>query len=60
MKIILITGTAGFISSKVSDMSPFRFIKWIMEDSALEVFGYGNQQRHFTYVDDIAKGKIKA
>jgi len=42
------------------DMSPFRFIKWIMEDSPLEVFGDGSQQRDFTYVDDIARGTIKA
>jgi len=42
------------------DMSPFRFIKWIMESSPLEIFGDGNQQRDFTYVDDIARGTIKA
>jgi len=42
------------------DMSPFRFIKWIMEGSTLEIFGDGNQQRDFTYVDDIARGTIKA
>ena len=42
------------------DMSPFRFIKWIMEGSPLEVFGDGSQKRDFTYVDDIAKGTIKA
>jgi len=42
------------------DMSPFRFIKWIMEGSPLEIFGDGSQQRDFTYVDDIATGTIKA
>ena len=42
------------------DMSIFRFIKWIEEGSPLEVFGDGNQERDFTYVDDIAKGTIKA
>ena len=42
------------------DMSPFRFIKWIMEGSPLEIFGDGNQQRDFTYVDDIARGTINA
>ena len=42
------------------DMSPFRFIKWIMEGSPLEIFGDGSQQRDFTYVDDIARGTIKA
>jgi len=42
------------------DMSPFRFIKWIMEGSPLEIFGDGSQQRDFTYIDDIARGTIKA
>ena len=40
-------------------MSPFRFIKCIIEDSSLEVFGDGNQQRDFTCVDDIARGAVK-
>jgi len=31
-----------------------------MEGSPLEVFGDGSQQRDFTYVDDIARGTIKA
>lgn len=42
------------------DMSIFRFIKWILEGSPLEVFGDGNQSRDFTYVDDIAQGTILA
>lgn len=42
------------------DMSIFRFIKWIKEGSYLEIFGDGSQERDFTYVDDIAKGTIKA
>lgn len=42
------------------DMNPFRFIKWIMESSPLEIFGDGSQQRDFTYIDDIARGTIKA
>jgi len=42
------------------DMSIFRFIKWIMEGVPLEIYGDGNQERDFTYVDDIAKGTIKA
>lgn len=42
------------------DMSIFRFIKWIMEDAPLEIFGDGSQSRDFTYVDDIARGTIKA
>ena len=42
------------------DMSIFRFIKWIMEEIPLEIYGDGNQERDFTFVDDIAKGTIKA
>ncbi len=42
------------------DMSIFRFIKWILEDKPLEVFGDGTQTRDFTYVDDIAEGTILA
>ncbi len=42
------------------DMSIFRFIKWIIEGSPLEIFGDGSQERDFTYVNDIARGTIKA
>ena len=42
------------------DMSVFRFIKWIDEGKPIELFGDGNQSRDFTYVDDIARGTIKA
>jgi UDP-glucuronate 4-epimerase len=42
------------------DMSPFRFIKWILEDVPLTIYGDGSQERDFTYLDDIAKGTIKA
>ena len=42
------------------DMSVFRFIKWIDEGMPLELFGDGSQSRDFTYVDDIARGTIKA
>jgi UDP-glucuronate 4-epimerase len=42
------------------DMSIFRFIKWIDQETPLEVFGDGSQSRDFTYVDDIARGTIAA
>jgi nucleoside-diphosphate-sugar epimerase len=42
------------------DMSIFRFIKWIDEDTPIELFGDGSQSRDFTYVDDIAAGTIAA
>ncbi|MDD3653300.1 MAG: GDP-mannose 4,6-dehydratase [Desulfotomaculaceae bacterium] len=40
------------------DMSYFRFIRWIMDGTSLEVFGDGKQIRDFTYIDDIARGTI--
>lgn len=42
------------------DMSPFRFIKWVAEDTPIEIYGDGTQSRDFTYVDDIARGTIAA
>jgi len=42
------------------DMSIFRFIKWILEDKPIIVYGDGSQERDFTYIDDIAEGTIKA
>ena len=42
------------------DMSIFRFIKWIDEGLAIQVYGDGSQARDFTYVDDIAQGTILA
>ena len=42
------------------DMSIFRFIKWIMDDTPLEIFGDGSQSRDFTYVEDIARGTVAA
>jgi len=42
------------------DMATFRFIKWMIEGFPLEIFGDGQQERDFTYVDDIARGTINA
>lgn len=42
------------------DMAPFRFIKWIHEGTPITVFGDGMQTRDFTFVDDIARGTLKA
>jgi nucleoside-diphosphate-sugar epimerase len=42
------------------DMSPYRFIKWIVEEETIQMFGNGSQSRDFTYVDDIARGTIAA
>lgn len=42
------------------DMSIFRFIKWILEDRPIDVYGDGTQARDFTYIDDIARGTLLA
>jgi nucleoside-diphosphate-sugar epimerase len=42
------------------DMATFRFIKWMIENKPLEVYGDGFQKRDFTYVDDIADGTVKS
>ena len=42
------------------NMSIFRFIKWIDEETPIKLFGDGTQARDFTYVDDIAEGTILA
>ncbi len=42
------------------DMSIYRFIQWIANGHALEVFGNGSQSRDFTFVDDIARGTVAA
>jgi dTDP-glucose 4,6-dehydratase len=38
------------------DMSIFRFIQWIAEDRPVTVFGDGEQERDFTFVEDVARG----
>jgi len=42
------------------DMSVFRFIRWIAEGEPLVLYGDGNQERDFTYVEDIARGTVRA
>jgi nucleoside-diphosphate-sugar epimerase len=42
------------------DMSVFRFISQIDRGLPIDVYGDGKQTRDFTYVDDIARGTIKA
>jgi nucleoside-diphosphate-sugar epimerase len=41
-------------------MSVFRFVRRIAEGEPITVFGDGQQERDFTYVDDIAAGVIAA
>ena len=42
------------------DLVIFRFIKWIIENQPVEVFGDGTQSRDFTFVDDVAMATIAA
>jgi UDP-glucuronate 4-epimerase len=42
------------------DMSLFRFVQWISEGRTVQVFGDGNQERDFTFVEDVARGTIAA
>ena len=42
------------------DMSIFRFITWIDNNTPIQLNGDGEQSRDFTYVDDIVDGTIKA
>lgn len=42
------------------DMSVFRFIQWIAEDRPVRLYGDGEQERDFTYVEDIARGTVAA
>jgi UDP-glucuronate 4-epimerase len=35
------------------DMAPFKFVNAALNDNKIEVYNYGNQQRDFTYIDDI-------
>jgi len=40
------------------DMSIFRFIRWIAEGSPLRAHGDGQQERDFTFINDIAHGTL--
>jgi UDP-glucuronate 4-epimerase len=42
------------------DMSLFRFVQWIHEGRPVTVYGDGQQERDFTYVEDIARGTVAA
>jgi len=42
------------------DMSPLRFVRWIVDQDTVHLNGDGSQQRDFTHVDDIARGVVAA
>lgn len=41
------------------DMSPYIFIKAILEGKPIQLFNYGDMSRDFTYVDDIVRGVVE-
>jgi len=41
------------------DMSPFLFVKQILEGTPIDVFNHGDHQRDFTYVDDVVEGVVR-
>ena len=42
------------------DMAYFKFIRNLLRDEPITVFGDGSQRRDFTYIDDIAAGTVAA
>ncbi|MBU2270053.1 MAG: GDP-mannose 4,6-dehydratase [Alphaproteobacteria bacterium] len=42
------------------DMALFKFTKAILEGRPIDVYGHGEMQRDFTYVDDIVEGVVGA
>jgi len=41
------------------DMSPFIFVRRILEGEPIDVFNHGDHQRDFTYIDDIVEGVVR-
>lgn len=41
------------------DMALFKFVHNIMEDEPIEVYNFGNMERDFTYIDDVADGVLR-
>ena len=41
------------------DMAPFKFTRAILEGKPLDLYNNGDQERDFTYIDDIASGVMR-
>lgn len=41
------------------DMALFKFVKAIMAGDPIDVYGEGNMQRDFTYIDDLVEGIVR-
>jgi UDP-glucuronate 4-epimerase len=42
------------------DMAPLKFMRALMRDQPIEVYGQGQMRRDFTYIDDIVAGTLAA
>lgn len=42
------------------DMAPMKFARSILEGKPIDVYGHGDMQRDFTYIDDIVDGTLRA
>jgi UDP-glucuronate 4-epimerase len=42
------------------DMAPVKFARALLEERPIEVYGHGDMQRDFTYIDDIVAGTLAA
>lgn len=42
------------------DMAPFKFTKQVFEQTPIDIYGHGEMERDFTYIDDIVDGTVKA
>jgi UDP-glucuronate 4-epimerase len=42
------------------DMAPVKFARALLEGHPIEVYGHGDMQRDFTYIDDIVAGTLAA
>ena len=41
------------------DMALFKFVRAILSDEPIDVYGHGNMRRDFTYIDDIIEGVVR-
>jgi UDP-glucuronate 4-epimerase len=41
------------------DMALFKFVRNIIADKPIEVYNFGNMERDFTYIDDVAEGVVR-
>ena len=42
------------------DMAPVKFARALLEGRPIEVYGHGDMQRDFTYIDDVVAGTLAA